>query len=125
MSKIIIKGIKEDGTFDTELETTAMLVTRLIEGLPKMCCEADIQHALEEIRKSAEMDERIRRGYAFILKEHQKKSISPKKEKKLIDAGIEAITSCVTKHHDMESATAIIKLCKAIAGDRFQVTIEK
>ncbi len=120
MDKIIIKGVKEDGTFDTEVQTTAMLVTKLIDKFPHMC-EGDIQHELEDIRKSAEMDARIRRNYAFLLK--QRNGLSPKKEKRLIDGGIEAVTSCVSKHHDMDSAVKILNLCKAIAGERFHVHI--
>lgn len=68
MSKVIIRGIKEDGTIDAESKSTAMLVTELIEKLPKMH-EADICKALEEIRLSAERDTRIRQTYARVIKE--------------------------------------------------------
>ena len=69
MSKVIIKGINEDGKIDAECKSTAVLVTELIERLPKMC-EADIRKELEEIRLSSERDTRIRQTYAHILKEH-------------------------------------------------------
>ncbi len=120
MSKVIIKGVKKDGTFDTETKSTAVLITELIEKVPKLC-EAEIQHELEDIRKSAEMDTRIRQTFAHLLKE---KNIPHKKEKKLINAGIKAAKKCEKEHHDVESMLAIFSLCKAIAGDKFQVVVE-
>lgn len=68
MSKVIIKGIKEDGLIDAERKSTAVLVTELIERLPKMC-EADVCKALEEIRLSAEQDTRMRQTYLRIIRE--------------------------------------------------------
>lgn len=120
MSKVIIKGVKEDGTFDTETKSTAVLITELIEKVPKLC-EAEIQHELEDIRKSAERDTRIRQTFAHLLKE---KNIPHKKEKKLVNAGIKAAKKCAEEHHDVESMLAILRLCKAIAGDKFQVVVE-
>lgn len=141
MAKVIKKGFKEDGTIDTEVVSTPVLITQLIAKLPNMC-EAAICKELEEIRRSAEQDERIRKCYVEALKEHgiademkaeikkAKAQISekmrgsePKREKEVIIDGIDAIRRCV-KNHDMESAVAIIKLCKAIAGDRFKVEVE-
>lgn len=150
MAKVIHKGIKEDGTLDTEVVQTPILITQLIGKLPNMC-EAEIQKELEEIRKSAEQDERIRKGYVAILKKHNladgmnkaiketksqlakkmveqskrggETNMSASKEKVLIYNGIEAIKRCV-KNHDLTTAFTICKLCKAIAGDRFSVEIE-
>ncbi len=43
-------------------------------------------------------------------------------EEELINDGIESIKRCV-KNKDFETMFAIIKLCKAIAGDRFSVEL--
>jgi hypothetical protein len=67
MAKVIIHGMKEDGTIDAESISTAILVTQLIEKLPNMC-EAKVCEALEEIRLSAEQDARIRQTYARVIK---------------------------------------------------------
>ena len=72
MSKIVIHGTKEDGTFDAECIPTAVLVTWLIDKLPNLC-EAEIRHELEDIRKSAEGDARTRKTYAAIIKRQCKK----------------------------------------------------
>lgn len=45
-------------------------------------------------------------------------------ERTLIDDGIKAVKRCIHRH-DMLSAVAILRLCKAVAGDKFEVTIEK
>lgn len=119
MAKVIRKGIKEDGTIDAEVVSTPVLITQLIAKLPNMC-EAAICKELEEIRQSAEKDESIRKIYADSLKE---RGSDRQREKEVITDGIDAIIRCV-KNHDMESAVAIIKLCKAIAGDRFKVELE-
>lgn len=71
MAKVIIHGVKEDGTVDAESISTAILVTQLIEKLPM--CEAKLIEALEEIRSSAEQDARVRRSYARVLRERSKK----------------------------------------------------
>ena len=44
-------------------------------------------------------------------------------EKKLIHDAIEQIKKCHEKH-DMESVLMLIRLCKYIAGDSFQVSLE-
>ena len=74
MAKVIIHGMKEDGTVDAERISTAILVTQLIEKLPNMC-EAKVCEALEEIRLSAEQDARVRQSYAKALKEKNKKEL--------------------------------------------------
>ena len=71
MGKIIIKGVKKDGTIDAEKKSTAVLITELIAAFPKMC-EADVRRSLEEIRLSAEQDDRIRQTFAHVLKEGRK-----------------------------------------------------
>lgn len=124
MAKVIHKGIKEDGTIDAEVISTPVQITQLIGKFPKMC-EADICNALREIRESAEQDERIRKIYAKALKDRNHKGkeiLPPSEEKKLINRGVEAVKRCV-KNHDIASAYAILKLCKAIAGDRFTVEL--
>lgn len=45
-------------------------------------------------------------------------------EKVLINSAIKAIERSI-KNHDMETALVLIKLCKYIAGDKFQVTVER
>ena len=121
MGKTIIKGVKEDGMFDTEYKSTAILVTELIEDIEKDLRHAEIQHRLEDIRESAERDYRIRKMY---YRQMQKKADAKRPdERELIDAGVDAIKRC-TDNHDMASVLTICKLCKAIAGDRFDVTIE-
>lgn len=72
MGKTIIKGVKKDGTFDVERKSTPVLITELIGKLPGMC-EADICKALEEIRLSAEQDERIRKSYVQVIKGCERK----------------------------------------------------
>lgn len=67
MGKTIIKGVKKNGIFDAECKSTAVLITELIAKLPKLC-EAEVRHSLEEIRLSAEQDERIRQDFANALK---------------------------------------------------------
>ena len=74
MAKVIIHGMKEDGTVDVESISTAILVTQLIEKLPNMC-EAKVCEALEEIRLSAEQDARVRQSYARALKESTRKKL--------------------------------------------------
>ena len=44
-------------------------------------------------------------------------------EKKLIHSAIDAIGRCV-EHHDMETVLVLCELCKCLAGDTFEVTIE-
>lgn len=72
MGKTIIKGVKENGMFDVERKSTAVLITELIAKLPGMC-EADICRSLEEIRLSAEQDERIRKSYVQVIKGCERK----------------------------------------------------
>jgi hypothetical protein len=74
VAKVIIHGMKEDGTVDAEIISTAILVTQLIEKLPNMC-EAKVCEALEEIRLSAEQDARVRQSYARALKESTRKKL--------------------------------------------------
>lgn len=45
-------------------------------------------------------------------------------EKMLIKMAINQIMKCVV-NHDFDSAAIMIKLCKYIAGDDFEVTIER
>lgn len=78
MAKVIVHGMKEDGTVDVESISTAILVTQLIERLPNMC-EAKVCEALEEIRLSAEQDARVRQSYARVLKERNAQQVSEKK----------------------------------------------
>lgn len=68
MAKVTIKGINEDGSVESEVKSTPVLITELIGNLPGMC-EYAITKALQEIRESAEMDERNRKMYAKLLKE--------------------------------------------------------
>lgn len=120
MSKVIIKGIKEDGKIDAECKSTAVLVTELIERLPKMC-EVDMVKALEEIRTSAERDTRVRQTYAHILKEHnsEKKAAA----ENLVPDAIEVIKRCSEVHHDMNAVLVVTKLCKALAGDKLEIKV--
>ena len=74
MAKVIVHGMKEDGTVDVESISTAILVTQLIEKLPNMC-EAKVCEALEEIRLSAEQDARVRQSYAKALKDGIKEKL--------------------------------------------------
>jgi hypothetical protein len=74
MAKVIVHGMKEDGTVDAETISTAILVTQLIEKLPNMC-EAKVCEALEEIRLSAEQDARVRQSYARVLRERSKEKL--------------------------------------------------
>ena len=121
MGKTIIKGVKEDGMFDTEYKSTAILVTELIEDVEKDLSHAEIQNRLEDIRESAERDYRIRKMY---YRQMQKKANEKRPdEKELIEAGVDAIKRCMDSF-DMASVLTICKLCKAIAGDRFSVTVE-
>lgn len=71
MSKIIHRGVKENGLIDAEIVWTPVLITQLIHDLPKLC-EHDIYKRLCEIRESSEQDERIRGIYAGVLKEMRK-----------------------------------------------------
>lgn len=69
MSKVIYKGLKENGLIDAELKRTPVLITELIEKVTKeKTSKMDIVHELEEIRKSAEMDQRIAQTYVHCLK---------------------------------------------------------
>lgn len=121
--KTIIKGVnKETGCFETEHKSTAVLITELIDGFPKMC-EADVTHALEEIRASAEQDSRIRKLYVEGLK--RRKSEADKLEREAINDAIDAIRRSVKETRDMKTAIVLIKLCKMIAGDRFEVKVEQ
>lgn len=122
MGKTIIKGVNEKtGVFETEHKCTAVLVTELIDALPKLC-EADVQHGLEEIRKSAEQDARIRKILARSAR--AKKREADKSEREVIGEATEAIKRCIEKNGDMKTALVIIKMCKMIAGDRFEVKLE-
>ncbi len=120
MSKVIIKGIKEDGKIDAECKSTAVLVTELIERLPKMC-EADVVKALEEIRTSAERDTRVRQTYAHIIKERnsEKKAAADN----LVPDAIKVIKRCSEVHHDMDAVLVVTKLCKALAGDKLEIKV--
>ena len=127
--KVTVKGVKEDGTFDVERKSTAVLITELIAEFPKMC-QAEIAHSLEEIRKSAEMDDGTRRTLAHCLKEAEaeKKKLKAgedivnEHESELIHGGMSAIQRA-HEHGDMATVLTIIKLCKAIAGDKFSAEI--
>lgn len=131
MAKVIHKGKKENGEMDTEVISTPVLITKLIGNLSKLH-EADIQKALEEIRSSSEQDERIRKIYAKVLKDYKHEQVKKetkenryyKHEKEIILGGIEAMKKCILTHHDMRSAYAIGRLCKAIAGSRFSAEIQ-
>lgn len=46
-------------------------------------------------------------------------------EKRLIKKGIDQIKKLIEEKHDVESALIIMELCKYIAGDNFEVTIER
>lgn len=83
MAKVIIHGVNEDGTIDAESKSTAIMVTELIEKLPKMH-EADICKALEETRLSAERDTRVRQTYARVIKE---KNVAMKEDKQELGNG--------------------------------------
>lgn len=72
MGKTIIKGVKKNGIFDAEYKSTAVLITELIAKLPKLC-EAEVRHSLEEIRLSAEQDERVRQDLAYAYHTCQRK----------------------------------------------------
>lgn len=137
MGKTIIKGTRQDGTIDAEYITTPELVTRLIRDLdkrdtrnPKDLCDAEIRHRLEEIRLASEQDERIRFAYANVLKKHKREEEEAEKkwaefEKELVQGGIEAAKKCAEVHHDVDSMLAILKMCKAIAGDKFRIELGK
>ena len=69
MGKVIYKGLKENGLIDAELKRTPVLITELIEKVTKeKTSKMDIVHDLEEIRKSAEQDQRIAQTYVHCLK---------------------------------------------------------
>lgn len=125
--KVTVKGVKEDGTFDVERKSTAVLVTELIAEFPKMC-QGDIEKSLAEIRESAERDDRTRRVLAHSLKEANKKTlkagedIAHEHESELMHEGMSAIQRA-HEHGDMATVLIIIKLCKAIAGDKFSAEI--
>lgn len=69
MAKVIYKGLKEDGLIDAELKRTPVLITELIEKVTKeKTSKMDIVHELEEIRKSAEQDQRIAQTYSHVLR---------------------------------------------------------
>ena len=126
MGKVVYKGIKENGLIDAEVVSTPILVTQLISKLPALC-EAEVCKALEEIRESAEMDDRHLKMYARILKEKKKAEDTQADhlsdfERKLINGGIDAVKRCVD-NHDMDSVLAILHLCKAIGGDKFSVEL--
>ena len=54
---------------DAELKRTPVLITELIEKVTKeKTSKMDIVHDLEEIRKSAEQDQRIAQTYVHCLK---------------------------------------------------------
>ena len=125
--KVTIKGVKEDGTFDVERKSTAVLVTELIAEFPKMC-QADIKKSLAEIRESSERDEQVRKNLAHALKKRNKEvlkageDIAHEHESELMQEGMSAIQRA-HEHGDMATVITIIKLCKAIAGDKFSAEI--
>lgn len=128
--EVKIKGVKEDGTFDVERKSTAMLVTELIAEFPKLC-ESDIAHRLENIRTSAERDDRIRKVFAESCKKQSEELKTLKEEpvtyvndheEELIRDGVESIKRCV-ENKDFKTMFAIFKFCKAIAGDKFSVEV--
>lgn len=116
MAKVIIHGVKEDGTFDAECISTAVLITELISKFPKMC-EADIRHSLEEIRTSAEQDDRIRKTLA-----HSKRANEETVSRAVSDA-IEVIKRCAETYHDMDAMMTVCRLCKLLVGDKFSVEV--
>ena len=124
MGKVIIKGIKENGCFDTELISTAALVTELIAKFPKMC-EADVTHSLEEIRNSAEMDDRIRRTYVEVMKQRKNQHHDNNDNKQIVMDGIDAAKKCFEKHHDVKSGLTILKMCKLIGGEKFSIEVSE
>lgn len=66
------------------------------------------QDAIDEAAKSvSEMDE----TYAEL-------------EDRAVEEAIDAIRRCAEETHDMKTMLTIIKLCKLIAGDKFEVTLE-
>jgi hypothetical protein len=76
MAKVIYKGLKEDGLIDAELKRTPVLITELIEKVTKeKTSKMDIVHELEEIRESAERDQRIAQTYAHVLREKKSADI--------------------------------------------------
>lgn len=90
MSKVIVKGVKEDGTLDTEVKLTSVLITELIGRIPKhKMCEADLVNALKEIRGSAEMDHDHKIMYLRILKDE--KNTLEDLEKKCFNASVKKI----------------------------------
>lgn len=125
--KVIIKGVKEDGTFDVEHKSTAVLVTELIADFPKMC-QADIEKSLAEIRESSERDERARKNIVHALKRLNKETLKAgedivhEHESELMQEGMSAIQRA-HEHGDMATVVTIIKLCKAIAGDKFHAEL--
>lgn len=136
MGKTIIKGVKPDGTLDTEYITTPELITKLIKDLDKRdpvtkkeLSDADIRHRLEDIRLASEQDERTRFAYAYGLKKNKERKDAEEAaldafEKELVNGGIEAAKQCAEVHHDVKSMVAILKLCKAIGSDKFDVKCE-
>jgi len=117
MARIKVKGFDKKHKAIVESKTTPVLITELIARFPVMC-EADIKHSLEEIRKSAEQDEDIRRIYARALK------LEKCEGEGIVVDGIDALKKCVEEYGDMEIAIAILRLCKTIAGDKLKATLE-
>lgn len=78
MGKTIFKGInKETGLIDAELKQTPVLITELIYKMFKPGTSLmDIYHDLEDIRKSAEQDQRIRQIYVEELRRLQPPTIN-------------------------------------------------
>ena len=46
-------------------------------------------------------------------------------EKTLIKKSIDQMKKLIEEKHDMESALIIMELCKYIAGDKFEVKLER
>jgi len=44
--------------------------------------------------------------------------------KEIIQEAIDAIKRCVDETHDMKTLLTLVKLCKLIAGDKFEATLE-
>lgn len=70
MGQTTIKGVREDGIFETEHKSTPVLITELIGKVHKLC-GMEIYNALCYIRESSERDERVRQTYAHALRKFE------------------------------------------------------
>ena len=128
MAKIIVKGFTKNHKAIVERHTTPGLVTDLIARYEKMCV-AEIYHALEDIRRSAEDDLSRSRMYLKLrIEENEKRKQKEKEqdeyEKSLVTDGIDAAKRLMEGSKDMSAALVIFRLCKYIAGDRLELKLE-